>query len=113
MSACIQVKREKLTENLLDAGFSAPSIETAYTKIFYCKDTERKSGRKSMTPRLINEAANEVTIYTYILKEALEDMLNEWGTEKLGKVAEKNLEVYKEVCTSYYDKVKMLLKKEH
>lgn len=109
MSTHVHENRKQMTDFLLKAGFTSEDIEHGITKVTCCKDTERKSGSKKMGPRLINEAVKSITVYTYILREALEGMLDDWNDEKLGKVAKKNIETYKKVCKAYYDKVKKLL----
>lgn len=112
MSANIQENKKQLTDFLIGMRFTLEDIEHAYSKVLCSKDTERKSGNKKMGPKLINDAVKDVTVYTYILKEALERMLNDWEDDKLGKVSKKNIETYKKVCIAYYEKVKKLLNNE-
>jgi len=109
MSSCIQVNDKEMKDFLRNAGFSNEDIENAFVKVIGCKDNERKNGGKKMGPYLINEASSDVTIYTYILRKALKDILNDWEDDKLGKIARKNIETYKKVCTTYYEKVNKLL----
>lgn len=109
MSANIQENKKQLTDFLIGMRFTLEDIEEAYSKVQCCKDTERKSGNKKMGPKLINDAVKEITVYTYILKEALDKMMNNWEDDKLGKVSKKNIETYKKVCMAYYEKVKTLL----
>eukprot|EP00826_Nyctotherus_ovalis_P064767 TRINITY_DN9509_c0_g1_i2.p1 TRINITY_DN9509_c0_g1~~TRINITY_DN9509_c0_g1_i2.p1 ORF type:complete len:227 (-),score=22.09 TRINITY_DN9509_c0_g1_i2:18-698(-) len=111
MSFFVQENRKTMTNILLKEGFSTEEIERAYVKVTYCKDTERKNGNKKMGPQLINEAVSSVTAYTYILREVLEGMLNDWRNEKLGKIAKKNVETYRKLCETYHGEVKRRLNK--
>lgn len=112
MSALIQEKKAHLQGFLRKVGFNDGDIEDGFVKVIGCKDTERMSGNKKMGPQLINDAVDDKTVFTYLLKETLENMLKDWDENKIGKVAKKNIETYRKVCMVYYEKVKTLLKKE-
>ena len=111
MTANIQENKEQLASFLAGKGFIKEDIELGFETVIACKDDERKSGNKKMGPRLINQAAKELSVYSYILKEAIDKMLNEWNNDKTGKVAKKNIETYKKVCKAYNDKLKKLFSK--
>jgi SOS response regulatory protein OraA/RecX len=111
MTANIQENKEQLRNFLIGKGFTTEDIEGGFEKVLWCKDNERINGNKKMGPRLINEAAKELSVYSYILKEAIDKILNECNYDKIGKVAKKNVETYKKVCKVYNDKLKKLLTK--
>ena len=109
MSSYVHDKEEIIISILLNRGFSKIAIDNAFLRINSYKKAEHKTGNKKMTPQLIEKACTNISIYTYILKEALIDMLNDWNSENYGKLAERNIEAYKEICMGYYKRVNSLL----
>jgi len=108
---CVQKKREKYF-GLVEKGFTRPGIKCAFTRITTLKNAERKNGKKRTGINLIKQAAQEYSIYTYILRDALDSMLNNWKAKKLGRLTERNLKTYRKVCNAYHQCVKKLLKDE-
>jgi len=112
MNSCIQGDNDKMKNLLVKAGFDIEDIKAAYSKLSYYKDMERKSGKKEMGPQLIRDAVDNVSIYTYVLREALELMLNDLEDQNKVKIARKNIRTYKKVCKAYFDKISELLETE-
>lgn len=110
MSSFVHNNKKVLSDNLQNKGFSNTIIEHAFVKIKSYKNAEHKTGNKKMIPRLIVDATNTVTVFTYILKDALETMLEDLASKNFGKLAEKNVETYKEVCVTYQKRIYDLLK---
>lgn len=105
MFTCIQDNKKSLASLLSSAGFSNKEIKDAFERIKYYKNIERKTGSKKMAPQLINESANKLTVFTFILKEALRKMLYDWDSHKLGELSEKNIDTYRTVCRAYINKI--------
>lgn len=113
MHSCVRKERTGLISTIQDAKYSLPEIERAFNRIAYYKNAERKSGKKRMSVRTIKEATEERSVYTYILKAALKDMLQDWKKGKLGRLTEKNVQTYVEVCTTYSERIERLLSNEN
>ena len=111
MYSCVQEERQKYF-GLLEKEFTRAGIEYAFTRITTLKNAERKNGKKRIGMNLIKEAAQERSIYTYILRDALDSMLKNWKAKRLGRLAERNLKTYRKVCNAYHQCVKKLLKDE-
>ena len=109
MYSCVQEEREKYF-GLLEKEFTRAGIERAFTRITTLKNAERKNGKKRTGMNLIKQAAQERSVYTYILRDALYSMLKNWNAKRLGRVAERNLGTYRKVCNVYHKWVKKLLK---
>lgn len=109
MHTCIRKNKSGLVQILQTANFTFGEIERAFTRIAYYKNAERKSGKKRMSVRMIKEATQERSIYTFILKDALTSMLQDWNEGKLGRLTERNVTTYKKVCGSYLNQIAELL----
>lgn len=112
MHTCTRKKKESLTLVLQNAGYNINEIEHAYGRITYYKNAEKKGGKKRMSIRTIKEAAQEVSIYTYLLKDALSDMLEDWNARRLGRLTKKNVAIYQKVCSIYLKHIEELLSKK-
>lgn len=106
-------KKRILTPILQSAGYSLGDIEHAYIRITYYKNAERKSGKKRMPVRTIKDATQDLSIYTYILKDVLSEMLKDWEARKFGRLAERNVGTYKRVCSTYLEQIEKLLTKQN
>lgn len=111
MNAYAARNKEKLTSVLLDKGFKKEDVQRAFTRLEHYNELERKKGFKKMSPKLVKCAASLPSPYSYILKGALEETMQEWKQMKHGKVIKKNLGTYKEVCERYYKKTMAMLEK--
>lgn len=109
MHTCVRKNRSELIKLLQAASFTSSDIERAFTRIAYYKNAERKSGKKRMSVRMIKDATQERSIYTFILKDALTSMLHDWNEGRLGRLTERNVTTYKKVCGSYLDQIEELL----
>lgn len=109
MHTCVKRKKGELTTLLRSAGYSSSEIDRSFSRVAYYKNMERKSGKKQMAVRMIKEATQERSVYTYILKDALKGMLGDWDESKLGRLTERNLDTYQKVCGSYLKQIEGLL----
>lgn len=104
--------KEAITELLSKAGYKNEEIEHAFLKLNYYNDLERNNGRKKKTRRIVRKMISRKSLYTYIIRVTLEDMMKKWTDGKLGRVAESNLNIYKEVCTVFYKEALKVLNPE-
>lgn len=109
MHACVKTRRRELVSVLQDGGYSTVEIERAFSRVAYYKNAERKSGKKRMSVWTIKEATRKCTIYTYILRAALNCMLEDWKARKFGRLTERNVPTYKKVCATYLKDINFLL----
>ena len=101
--------REEIMCLLKDIGYKPQEIEHAFFKVNYYNDMERQKGNPKKSQAIIKKIVKKKCIYTYLLKKTLEYMTKTWGQGKLGKVSSANREIYKEVCTRYYNEALKLL----
>eukprot|EP00826_Nyctotherus_ovalis_P066932 TRINITY_DN9951_c0_g1_i12.p1 TRINITY_DN9951_c0_g1~~TRINITY_DN9951_c0_g1_i12.p1 ORF type:complete len:225 (-),score=23.52 TRINITY_DN9951_c0_g1_i12:67-741(-) len=109
MHTCVRRKKGELTALLRSAGYSSSEIDRSFSRVAYYKNMERKSGKKQMAVRMIKEATQERSVYTYILRDALNSMLGDWDESKLGRLTERNLDTYQKVCGTYLKQIEGLL----
>lgn len=112
MHSCVLNKREDYMKLLQEKGFTKTTVERAFNRIAIFKNAERKSGKKRLGMNMIKQATEERSVYTYVLKDALTSMLLNWGAKDLGRLAERNLAIYKSVCTGYCNSINELLKSD-
>jgi hypothetical protein len=108
MNTCVQERREEYL-GLMRRGFTKATIERGFNRITILKNAERKGGKKQRGMNIIKQATQKRSIYSYILRDALESMLKNWNAKELGRLAEHNLETYKKVCNEYLISIIKLL----
>lgn len=96
-------RKAEVLEMLKKVGYSITRIEHVFFKISQYNDIEKNNGNKKKTRLLICKMIAKKSIYTYILKETLHDMIQKWDSGKLGRVASNNLTTYQELCNIYYN----------
>ena len=109
MHACLRKNREVLSNILMREGYTLGNIEHAYYKIDSYHDSERSKGKKKVAQTLIQKMLAKKTIYTHILQEALNAMIHNTDQGKLGRVDEKNFQLYSEVCSLFYEQTVQIL----
>lgn len=105
MNTYTNKSKAKLTELLLNIEYEEKKIKKAFEKLEYYGYLERKKGCKKMSAKLIKYAITTKSIYSYILKETLEDIIQNWNQMNFGKIIRKNLGVYREICSKFYEKL--------
>lgn len=86
-----------------------PDIEHAFYEIAAYHDQDKKNAKSRSSQNIIDSMIEGKTIYTFILRETLFAMKKNWEVRRIGKIAEKNEVVYKDVCEKYYEEsVKIL-----
>jgi hypothetical protein len=88
-----------LMKMLKDKGFSKEEIEHAF---FIIGSREEEKKHKFKFLMLLNKMVKNKSIYTYIIKETLSATMDDWEKGKKGRILEKNYEMYKRVCETYY-----------
>jgi len=109
MHACVLNKKEEYVVKLEKKGFLRETIERAVNRISGFKAAERKNGKRKTGMNMIKQAIKVRSVFTYILKDALDSMFTNWNAKILGKMAERNLKVYKTVCGNYSKSIEKLL----
>lgn len=109
MFSYIRKNRESILRVLEGNGFTMPQIEHAFFKVNYLNDLERQKGKSKKSQTTVKKMLQKKTIYTFILRETLYAMMQNWKQGKTGKISQENLTIYKEVCESYYNKCVQVL----
>lgn len=112
MHSCITNRKGEYMGVLEEKGYAKPTIERAFNRVSALKRNERKSGKKTAGMRMIKLATQERSVYTYILKDALHAMRTSWSLKGLGRIAQRNMQTYQEMCTQYSQSIDKLLKDE-
>jgi len=102
MHSVTRKQRTQLVGILLEAGFLMPDIEHAFYEIGCYNDMERQKGKKKISQSLVRRISTDKSIFTYILRETLGQMLSNWDQEKYGRLTKKNVGTYRDVCLKYF-----------
>lgn len=104
MLSYIQGNKLEITEMLITNGYLSEEIDKAFAYVAKLNEMDKQKGKSKRPQHTINKILKSKNIYIYILKETLYSMLNSWKSEKTSKVMKKNLYIYDEVCTIYYNR---------
>lgn len=102
---CVQKNKEQMTEILKKAEFSDGEIEKCFTKLRSYNDSIRAQSSKKNSQAVVKKIVKESSARTYVLRETLYAMMQNSTTGKLGRISERNKNVYHEVCEYYYDEI--------
>jgi len=105
MLSYIRKNRDCIIGVLKTHNFSMQEIEHAFFQVSYLNELERQKGKTKRSQTTINGFMKEKTIYTYILRETLYAMMQNWKIGKTGKISQENLFIYREVCENYYKRI--------
>lgn len=94
---------------LKETGFKNEEIAECFNVIRHYSILEFYQGSKKNAQSIIRKMASDACIFTYVLREALNAMLQNWNNGKLGKISEASSSVYKEVCGHYYSEMVKLI----
>ena len=90
-------------QNLLNSlGYTQQDIEHAFCKINYANSVEKGTEIYKKARCILDKILEKKSIYGFILKDSLEEMINNIQEKKLGKITAKNAKIYIEVCKAYY-----------
>jgi hypothetical protein len=100
---------EIIDELLKKKGYSKEEIRQAYNIIneLNREDSVWKNPKKSRAA--LHSIVTERTASTYILKETLSSMLNNWRRGSVGRMSKDNLRTYREVYQDFYNQTLKLL----
>lgn len=101
--------RNEIIRVLKENCFDMAKIEHAFFKVNYFNDLERQKGKSKKSQATVKKIIVKKSIYTYILRETLYAMMQNWKVGKTGKISEDNLTIYREVCQKFYDDITRLL----
>lgn len=104
--------RDTLIAILLKAGYQATEIEHGFFELSNYSELEQHNVTKKQTERTVKKMVSKKSVFTYMIRECLQDLINKWENGKLGRVAENNLHIYKEVCKVYYNEAIKTLQNE-
>ena len=94
--------REQLVQVLQRAGFTEQKFEHACCQLHAFNDVPRTELHKHKPEMLVRKFATARSIYSYILRDTLSDVLAKWDQGITGRIAVSNLPFYQEVCHGYY-----------
>eukprot|EP00826_Nyctotherus_ovalis_P051985 TRINITY_DN6537_c0_g1_i6.p1 TRINITY_DN6537_c0_g1~~TRINITY_DN6537_c0_g1_i6.p1 ORF type:complete len:266 (+),score=50.79 TRINITY_DN6537_c0_g1_i6:259-1056(+) len=99
----------EIIDFLQSHGFKVSEIEDAIYKINHFNELEKEKGNPKQSQVILKNIISKRGPCTYILKETLNGMQNDWTEGKLGKISAQNLKVYREVCDDYYTAILKVL----
>jgi hypothetical protein len=102
---CVQKNHEAITEILHNAGFSNETIEKCFKKLKGYNESVKAQNSKKNSQSLIRKIVRESSARTYVLRETLYAMLQNSKLGKLGRISERNKQVYNDVCKYYYNEI--------
>ena len=109
MQSFVKENAEKLESLLKANGFKDNEIEGAFRRVRFLNELEREKGNPRRSQATIKLILSKRTACTYILKETLSMMKNNWSKGDLGKISAENLVIYEEVCHNYYSEAIKIL----
>eukprot|EP00831_Metopus_contortus_P016206 TRINITY_DN16764_c0_g1_i1.p2 TRINITY_DN16764_c0_g1~~TRINITY_DN16764_c0_g1_i1.p2 ORF type:complete len:142 (-),score=45.04 TRINITY_DN16764_c0_g1_i1:191-616(-) len=83
--------------------------DTAFVTIVKASENEIKKKTKKFAQRVINKMVEGFSIYSFILRDTLQFMLETWKQKKFGKMYRKSLPLYKNFCEQYLKRVNALI----
>lgn len=109
MQSYVQENKSKVLAMLRDNNYSDMDANSAFENISKLNELDKQKGKAKRPQHVISKLLRSRNIYTHILKETLCSMLNSWKSNKANKIMQKNLYIYSEVCTIYYNRCTELL----
>lgn len=94
---------------LKEKGFCEEEIRKAYEYIDKLKELDKSKGVAKNQQNTIKKMIQTKSIYTYILKETLQLLIEKWQLGNRGKIMQENIKVYLAVCKEYHKKCKEVL----
>lgn len=103
---CQRIKsdREGILQVLYDAGYRDDSLKSALGELLVFYNTKRQKEISEHAHRVIEKLVETRTVYTFILKDTIGKMLEDWAEGNNGKIGESNIDYYKIVSRYYYEK---------
>lgn len=102
ISSYVREKKEEAMAMLRTRGFGENEIANAFLCISQLRELDKAKGVAKRQQDSINFMVRKKTIYTFILKETLQELMEGWETGKRGRIMEDNVQVYMAVCKEYH-----------
>ena len=112
MHSFLTKNKPAIISMLSKEGFSITEIEHSFLKIIHWNELEKHPGTSKKSQVTIEEILESKSIPTYVLRETLHAMMQNWKKAKTGKISRDNLEVYNEVCSKYYQRTVEILSQQ-
>lgn len=109
MCSLTQSKVTYMINELKNSGYSLESIKEAFEYIYACSETERISGVKKTAPNLLKTATRNLSIYTYILRLSVKEMISDWEKANYGRLSAKNISMYDLICKMCLERADKLI----
>eukprot|EP00826_Nyctotherus_ovalis_P052276 TRINITY_DN6605_c0_g1_i15.p1 TRINITY_DN6605_c0_g1~~TRINITY_DN6605_c0_g1_i15.p1 ORF type:complete len:173 (-),score=18.88 TRINITY_DN6605_c0_g1_i15:110-628(-) len=107
----IRSNREVIVDILKKEGFTLESILEAFDEIENLVRQENEKGKPKNAKKALEQMIESKCICAYILRESLKIMIENWNTGNKGKILRTNVQIYKEVCQDYHDKILEIISK--
>ena len=104
-----QKNRKAVIQKLEKEGFEIWSIKSALKEIEYLVKQENEKGKPKNSKKSLERMLESKTVFTYILKDSLELMIEDWRMGSRNKVLQENLQIYKEVCQDYLNRINSII----
>eukprot|EP00826_Nyctotherus_ovalis_P038778 TRINITY_DN3654_c0_g1_i14.p1 TRINITY_DN3654_c0_g1~~TRINITY_DN3654_c0_g1_i14.p1 ORF type:complete len:120 (-),score=24.81 TRINITY_DN3654_c0_g1_i14:197-556(-) len=90
-------------------GFSENEIANAFLCISQLRELDKTKGVAKRQQDSINFMVRKKTIYTFILKETLQGLMEGWEAGNRGRIMKNNVQVYMAVCKEYHRRCSEIL----
>lgn len=107
----IRSNREVLVDILRKEGFALENILEAFDEIENLVRQENEKGKPKNAKKALEQMIESKCICAYILRESLRIMIENWNTGTKGKILRTNVQIYKEVCQDYHDRILDIISK--
>ena len=110
MNSYIKRGKNSIHKSLKQEGFPVEEIKKSLNSLKEINELVLNSEGKTYQ-QVIEEILKKKSPACYVLKETLKELFNNWEIGKYGKIAVRNLETYKDICISYFNKALRILSK--
>lgn len=112
INSYLRRNRSTVYEKLQEAGYLHEQIKREVVLLKAYSESQLKQAAKTFQ-KALEEILDNKIILTYLLKEALDQLLSSWEEGSHGKVALRNLKSYRDICLPYYNRAVEILAKRH
>lgn len=100
----VRSDNETILKALREARYREEAMEKGYHEVLAFFDAEKQREVSERAHLVLEAILKKKTVHTFILRDMLSKMLEEWKGGENGKIAGKNLEIYRNVCAYYYQR---------
>ncbi len=109
MQVCLRKNSHEISRVLQEAGYTRPKIEHAFMTIYIYYDQLQAKTAGELPQALIDKMLSKKSIYTYILREVLNAVLDASPAEKQDKKLRPPSSIYKTACERIYNETVRIL----